>query len=143
MSRKCLASSPACRARLVLEREHEQLRDGDALARLARRRAPDARERPGVRLVELRDEVVDGRHWCRSVWHSCGVVLLAIPLQSSASMAALHVSTELIGYFDNAEQPLPVQHCPMLLATQSARVKPAMPQRLIAWLQNSVSIAVH
>jgi hypothetical protein len=69
---------------------------------------------------------------------------LAIELQSSRSIACLHVSTADWGDGDVAPHALPVQQVSTLELTHwsSVTAKP-IPQRLAACSQSSVMIAVH
>lgn len=64
-------------------------------------------------------------------------------LQSTTSMAFLHAEIAAGEDSDISPQMLPAQHMGTSLVMQSFKVNPAIPQRLIAWEQNSVAIAVH
>jgi hypothetical protein len=64
-------------------------------------------------------------------------------LQSNASIAFLQAAIAVGDDRDVSPQTLPAQHIGTSLVMQSFRVKPMIPQRLIAWAQNSVAIAVH
>ena len=70
-------------------------------------------------------------------------MLLTMKLQSNASIAFLQAAIAVGDDSDVSPQTLPAQHIGTSLVMQSLRVKPIIPQRLIAWAQNSVAIAVH
>jgi hypothetical protein len=64
-------------------------------------------------------------------------------LQSSDAIAVVHAFTVAVDDCDVAPHAEPMQHIIMSLLTQSASVKPTIPQGPTAWLQNAATMALH